>query len=320
MLFRSRPPVNASYLFDRNNAIVGANASQDGRALDVAGTITAIDDALARRIAGQAVRTVAAPIVLTKPEVTTETVAASAPLMQKLSEWTTYFPISDRNGYGANIWIPAMDLDGMVLKAGAWFDFWKAIGPVTRERGYMDGGAIINGHTEPTGALAGGICSASTTVFNAALRAGLRMGARQNHYYYINRYPVGLDATVWQSSDGSTQSMTFQNNTAHPILIRAYKIKNGSAGYVKVELYGVPDGRTVAIDPEIVKNVQPAIDTVQYSTTLPAGTTQRTETPTDGMDVWRTVTVKDAGGGVMYSTTYYSHYARIDGITLIGTG
>ena len=247
-------------------------------------------------------------------------VAASAPLMQKLSEWTTYFPISDRNGYGANIWIPAMDLDGMVLKAGAWFDFWKAIGPVTRERGYMDGGAIINGHTEPTGALAGGICSASTTVFNAALRAGLRMGARQNHYYYINRYPVGLDATVWQSSDGSTQSMTFQNNTAHPILIRAYKIKNGSAGYVKVELYGVPDGRTVAIDPEIVKNVQPAIDTVQYSTTLPAGTTQRTETPTDGMDVWRTVTVKDVGGGVMYSTTYYSHYARIDGITLIGTG
>lgn len=317
----ARAPVDATYLFDRNGAIVGANEGQDGIALDVPGTIAAIDAALARRAAGATVATTAPAMVVIKPSLTTEAAAATAPLMKKLSEWTTYFPISERNGYGANIWIPAMDIDGMVVKPGAWFDFWKAIGPVTRERGYMDGGAIINGHTEPTGALAGGICSASTTVFNAALRAGLKMGARQNHYYYINRYPMGLDATVWQSSDGSTQSMTFQNNTEYPILIRAYKIKNGSAGYVKVEIHGVPDGRTVIIDDPIIKNVNKAIDNPpQETSTLPAGTTQRVEVPTDGMDVWRTVTVKDANGAVMYSTTYYSHYARIDGITLIGTG
>ena len=40
------------------------------------------------------------------------------------------------------------------------------------------------------------MCSSSTTLFNAALRAGLQMGARSNHKYYINRYPLGLDATV----------------------------------------------------------------------------------------------------------------------------
>jgi hypothetical protein len=38
------------------------------------------------------------------------------------------------------------------------------------------------------------------------------------------------------------------------------------------------------------------------------------------MDVWRTVTVKDADGNVLRQTTYYSHYARINGVTVIGTG
>ena len=35
---------------------------------------------------------------------------------------------------------------------------------------------------------------------NAALRAGLTIGARDNHRYYISRYPLGLDATVSNAS------------------------------------------------------------------------------------------------------------------------
>jgi vancomycin resistance protein YoaR len=238
--------------------------------------------------------------------------------MKKISEWTTYFPINDRNGFGANIWIPAMDIDGYVIAPGAVFDFWKAIGPVTRARGYQDGGAIINGKTEPQGALAGGICSTSTTLFNAAMRAGLQMMARRNHYYYINRYPAGLDATVFQSSSGSVQTMSFRNDTGHPILIRAHKIRKGSSGYVKFELYGVPTGRTVSIGPEVIKNVRQATDRTAQSTTIPAGTRERVESPADGMDVWRTVTVRNGDGSVVRQTTFYSHYARVDGLTLIG--
>ena len=71
---------------------------------------------------------------------------------------------------------------------------------MTYARGYRDGGAILNGRTEPTGALAGGICSCSTTLFNAAARAGLEILERANHYYYIDRYPTGLDATVWKTA------------------------------------------------------------------------------------------------------------------------
>ena len=65
--------------------------------------------------------------------------------MKKLSEWTTYFPISERNGFGANIWIPAKLINGYVVAPGATFDFWKAVGPVTRDKGFKQGGAIIQG-------------------------------------------------------------------------------------------------------------------------------------------------------------------------------
>ena len=38
----------------------------------------------------------------------------------------------------------------------------------------------------------------------------------------------------------------------------------------------------------------------------------------DGKDVWVTRTVRDAAGKVIHQETYYSHYARITGVTLVG--
>jgi vancomycin resistance protein YoaR len=222
------------------------------------------------------------------------------------------------NNNGANIWIPAGDIDGTVLAPGELFDFWKALGPVTRERGYGDGGAIINGRTEPTGALAGGICSTSTTLFNAAVRAGLEMGARKNHYYYITRYPLGLDATVYQSGSGSTQTMSFRNDTDYPILIRGYGWRDGTKGYVKFELYSVPTGRTVSFSTPIVQNVTKASDSIEYTTALAPGVKKRVEFPTNGMDVWVTRTVRDAAGAIIHQETFASHYRRITGVLQIG--
>jgi vancomycin resistance protein YoaR len=259
-------------------------------------------------------------MAVTAPALTTAQAQAAAPLMVKVSEWKTYFPISEKNGFGANIWIPALEIDGYVVGPHETFDFWDAIGPVTRERGYRDGGAIINGRTEPQGALAGGICSCSTTLFNAALRGGFEMGARRNHYYYIDRYPLGLDATVFISASGSVQTMSWTNDTDYPVLIRGYKIKQGSKGWVKFELYSVPSGREVVISAPVVENIRRASDSTQLTDTLPAGQRKRIEYPVDGKQVWRTVTVYNADGSILRQKTYYSNYARITGIVLVGQG
>jgi vancomycin resistance protein YoaR len=314
----AQSPQNASFTVS-GGAITGVTTARSGRALDVAQTSARVSDLLATRAANGANAPVAPALTITAPALTTEEAKAAAPKMKKISTWTTYFPISERNHFGANIWIPAIDIDGYVVGPGEKFDFWNAVGPITRARGYGDGGAIINGKTEPQGALAGGICSCSTTLFNAALRGGFKMGARRNHYYFIDRYPAGLDATVFKSGSGSVQTMSWTNDTDYPVLIRGYKIKNGSKGYVRFDLYSVPSGRKVVIGNPTIKNIRRATDTVQYTSSLAPGARKRIEYPVDGKDIWRTVTVYQ-GGKILHQTTYYSHYSRITGVTLVGKG
>jgi vancomycin resistance protein YoaR len=312
-------PVNATFLTSKSNKVVGVTAAKNGRALNQAATVDLLTDALRARSADNPAPIVEASVRTLKPTLSTEEAEQAAPLMKRISTWTTFFPISEKNHFGANIWIPALDIDGYVVGPGEWFDFWNAVGPVTRARGYGDGGAIINGRTEPQGALAGGICSCSTTLFNAALRAGFQMGARRNHYYYIDRYPIGLDATVFKSGS-SVQTMSWRNDTKYPVLIRGFKIKDGSAGYVRFDLYSVPTGRKVSFSKPIVKNVRPAADRVQPTTALKAGTSRRVEYPVAGKDVWVTRVVRDKSGNVVHKETYYSHYSRVDGVVLVGRG
>jgi vancomycin resistance protein YoaR len=314
----ARAPVDASFLVGDGDQVIGVTEAKQGRGLDVQGTVATLARLVDQRVNGLSVSRAPISTTTVEPELTTAEATQTAPLMKEISAWTTWFTIGIKNGNGANIWIPARDIDGYVVMPGAWFDFWEAIGPVTRERGYVDGGAIINGRTEPQGALAGGICSTSTTLFNAALRAGLEMGARRNHYYYIDRYPLGLDATVFQSSSGSVQTMSFRNDTDYPILIRGTGWSVGSKGYVKFALWSVPNGRTVELSTPIVKNVKPASDSVEYTTELAPGKKERVEYPVDGKEVWTTWTVRDAAGTVIHQKTYYSRYSRITGILRIG--
>lgn len=312
-----RAPVNASY--DTSGArIIGVTSSKTGYKLDLAATRRQVEDLLASRAAGATTTTIAPTLKTLQPTLTTAEATAARSKMRKISQWTTYFPIGEKNGFGANIWIPARLINGYVVAPGATFDFWKAVGPVTRAKGYRSGGAIINGRTEPQGALAGGICSTSTTLFNAAARAGLEMLARRNHYYYIDRYPVGLDATVFISASGSKQTMSFRNDTDYPLLIRGLGWRNGGSGYVKFEIYSVPNGRKVSFATGSKRNYRNATDTIQYTSSLPSGSAKRIEYPVDGYSVSVTRTVKDRSGKLLHRDTWSSNYSRITGITLVG--
>ncbi len=311
-----RPPKDATFLIGRGASVVGVVAGKDGRALDVGASAPLVARAVEDRATSTSTGTpppVALAVAVVKPALTNEEAQATAPLMQKLSSWTTKFHRYEANGFGHNISIPTSDINGYVVQPGADFDFWAALGPITYERGYRDGGAILNGRTEPTGALAGGICSVSTTLFNAAARAGLGILERANHYYYIDRYPLGLDATVWKTG-GATRSMRFRNDTEYPLLIR------GTTGvdFVRFEIWGPPTGRTVSFTTPIVKNVLYATDSVQETSSIPVGTKKRIEYPVNGKQVWVTRTVRDAVGTVIHEETWYSNYKRVNGILLVG--
>ncbi|HEX6867303.1 MAG TPA: VanW family protein, partial [Candidatus Limnocylindrales bacterium] len=312
-----RAPVNASFKTS-GGRITGVTPSRDGYRVDIAATAASVEGLLAARATGSAARMVEPTLDRQAPLLTTAEAERARPKMKRISRWTTFFPISEKNGFGANIWIPARLIDGYVVAPGATFDFWEAVGPVTRAKGYRSGGAIINGRTEPQGALAGGICSCSTTLFNAALRAGYEMGARRNHYYYIDRYPLGLDATVFISASGSKQTMSWTNDTKYPVLIRGYGWREGGAGYVRFDLYSVPTGRKISIATGQRRNIRRASDTVQYTSSLAPGVRKRIEYPVDGFQVTAVRTVRDRDGKVIHKDTYYSNYARITGIVLVG--
>lgn len=313
----AKAPVNATFLKNRRGKVVGVVGSQDGRSLDIPATVARISAELAARSSGSPGAAVAVATAKLTPKLTTEEARKTAPLMVKLSSWTTYFPISERNYFGANIWRPAQIINGTVLAPGETFDWWDAIWPVTPARGFGPGGIIRSDHTDPTGALGGGMCSSSTTLFNAALRAGLRMGTRYNHQYYINRYPLGLDATV-SVSGSRRKSMTFTNDTGHPIVIRAFKIRHGSSGYVRYQIWGVADGRKVQVSHASVSNVRKATTKLVTVTTLRHGVRKQTEFPANGMDVSVVRTVRNAKGKVIHREVWRTHYVLWNGRIEVG--
>ena len=291
----------------------GVIAGQDGRELLVEDSVDSLIAALDGRAAGTPTASLALNVNVTEPALTTAEAQAAFPQMQMVSSWTTNYVPGVANGFGANISIPAHDIDGTTVAPGEWFSFWGALGPITTARGYTYGGAIINGRSEPEGALAGGICSTSTTLFNAAMRFGLEIGARENHYYYIDRYPIGLDATVFQSG-GLVQDMTFRNDTDAPIVVRGF----GSPGRVTFQLWSIPNGRTVALSAPYTSNHVAATDTTRVDPDMAPGTSQRIESPHNGFNATVSRTVRDAAGNVIHQDTWFSDYRAVNGIVVTG--
>ena len=310
-----RDPVSARITVAAGGGLAGYVGDVPGRALQVDESTSALLDALERRASGATVGSLALTVNVTQAGFTSADAEGLVPQMQMVSSWTTYYVPGEGNGWGNNINIPAFDIDGKNLAPGEWFSFWGSVGPFTPERGFMYGGAIINGRSTQGVAIGGGVCSTSTTIFNAALRAGLEMGVRLNHYYYIDRYPDGLDATV-SIMDGWTQDMTFRNDTEHPIVVRGF----GGNGSVTFQIWSAPMGRSVVITDPVTSNHRSASDTTVVDASMAPGTSRRVEFPHDGHDVWRSRYVYDANGNLLHQNDYYSHYATVTGIVAVGPG
>ncbi len=308
-----RDAVDARLTPGAGGGVGGFVAGLDARELQQAEAVTEIERIITARADGSLTGSLQLPVIVSEPALTTAEAQAALPQMQHVSSWTTRYVPNEGNGFGNNISIGAWDLDGYNIGPGEWFSFWGGIGPVTLERGYRQGGAIINGRSVPNGALAGGICSTSTTLFNAAMRFGLEIGERENHYYYIDRYPTGLDATVAIVNSDVTD-MTFRNDTDQPIVIRAY----ASPGQVTFQMWSVPNGRTVVLGAPVTSNHRTATDTTTLVPSMAPGTAKRIEFPHDGFDVSVSRTVYGPDGEVIHQNTWFSDYRAVNGITLVG--
>lgn len=131
--------------------------------------------------------------------------------------------------------------NGIIIPAGESFHFNEFLGPVTYSQGWAGSLAIFNGN-ELREVPGGGVCQVSTTVYRAALNAGLDIEQQRNHSLYIHYYEAhgdGQDSTIYPG----VQDLVFKNNTDNPILIEAYAEGTDAI----VNFYGTDDGRSVEL-------------------------------------------------------------------------
>ena len=145
------------------------------------------------------------------------------------SQFTTSF--IDNAPRESNIALALEAFDGLVVQAGERVSFNDVVGKRTRARGYQSAKIIMDG--EFVDGVGGGVCQASTTLFNAVLRSGLKIVRSYNHSLPISYVPLGLDAMVSSQSD-----LEFQNNTGDTIYIEAKVIDKGPRNNAVVKIYG----------------------------------------------------------------------------------
>jgi vancomycin resistance protein YoaR len=158
-------------------------------------------------------RTLDVESVADRPAVTTADARAWR-IRQRVSSFTTFFPYASYRN--TNLGRAASLVDGTVLAPGDTFSLNRTVGERTAANGFTKGFIISDGvFREDFG---GGVSQVATTTFNAAFFAGLEDVEHKPHSFYIDRYPVGREATVaWPSVD-----LKFRNTTPYGVLVQAW--------------------------------------------------------------------------------------------------
>lgn len=108
----------------------------------------------------------------------------------------------------------------VILLPGEEFSYNQTVGKRTKENGFGEAGAYLNGETVQE--VGGGVCQTSSTLYNAVVLANLKVTKRSNHTYISSYVPIGRDATVsWGGPD-----FKFKNNRDYPIKIEASYAKS----------------------------------------------------------------------------------------------
>ncbi|MPY97078.1 MAG: vanomycin resistance protein VanB [Actinophytocola sp.] len=162
-------------------------------------------------------RTLTAVYKEKKPKTTTKE-AEGLGIKEVIGEFTTGGFASDS---GVNIRQVAADVDGAIVKPGDTFSLNGYTGKRGKAEGYVEAGIIENG--VPGTAVGGGISQFATTLYNASYFAALKDAGHQEHSYYISRYPMAREATVFMYPDGqSVIDVAFTNDSPTGVAIQTF--------------------------------------------------------------------------------------------------
>ncbi len=144
-----------------------------------------------------------------------------------IGHMTTDFPTS-APGRNFNMALATRRLCGTVIPAGGVFSFNGQLGQASRAEGYQVGRVFIGDRIVP--GYGGGVCQVASTIYNAALRAGLPIAERHQHGLTVPYLLPGEDATI---SYGYLD-LRVENDTGEPIRL----VTRAQGGRVTAEFFG----------------------------------------------------------------------------------
>lgn len=267
----SKPAINAVIReFDYNSKEFSVTQDITGRELKPEAVYHALIQALDSGQSETVLTLFSAPIL---PKVT------STDLKNRFMLLAAFSTRTDRNqDRNHNISLAARAINNWTLMPGESFSFNQATGERTLEKGYRGAPAIIGGQLiDDTG---GGVCQASTTLFNAAALAGMTILQRNAHAWPVSYVDKGLDATVnWPNLD-----FQFRNDKDTPVFITAaYQDRQ-----ITVSFYGMIDvpGESHMLKTQVL-SVQDPPPQPQYlrNVSLPPGTQKEVKAARIGYEV-----------------------------------
>ena len=162
-----------------------------------------------------------------------------------LASYTTYYNPDDK-GRSSNIQLACKRIHGVTVQPYGEFSFNKTVGKRTRSAGFQDAKIIIDG--EFVIGVGGGVCQVSTTLYNAALLAGLKITESHPHSLSVSYVPPSRDAMVSSESDFS-----FFNPLSAPIRLTA----TAADGVLKISIFGENDGGRYEIISYVTQEIPP---------------------------------------------------------------
>ncbi len=172
--------------------------------------------------------TITVPVTVTQPTVTLDTVKGQS---QLITSWTSSYSTHYSFNRNWNVAKLSGIICGVTIDPGVEWSINEEAGPRSVAGGWqLASGITDGGYVDQPG---GGVCQISSTLFNAAIRAGL--STKSKHHSIVSGYmPKGLDATI--STGGPDLKIT--NTLTSAIYIVSFM--NPETKTVTVEIYGPP--------------------------------------------------------------------------------
>ncbi len=158
---------------------------------------------------------------------------------------------SSSSGRAMNVSNGCSLINGTLLYPGDVFSVYETVSPFDAEHGYALAGSYENGTVVET--YGGGICQVSTTLYNAVIRAELKITERYAHSMIVNYVKPSMDAAI----AGTIKDLKFENNTDAPIYIEGVT----GGGVITFTVYGEETrspNREVIFESEIVSENNPS--------------------------------------------------------------